>query len=157
MISFDVGGARFNYRIVGIALDGNRVLLHRADMDNFWSLPGGRGEMLEPSEETLKREMREELEVEIRIERLVWVVENFFEYDDKPYHELAFYFLMTFPPDCHLRKKSEPFTSYDGDVKLTFKWYQLGELEDVVLYPSFLRKGLSSIPESTEHIVHIDP
>lgn len=157
MISFDIGGARFNYRVVGIALDGNRVLLHRAEMDDFWSLPGGRGEMLEPSEETLKREMREELEVEIRVDRLVWVVENFFEYDDKPYHELAFYFLMTFPPDCHLRKKSEPFTSYDGDVKLIFKWYQLDELENIVLYPSFLREGLRSIPDSIEHIVHIDP
>ena len=157
MISFDIEGARFNYRVVGIALDGNRVLLHRADMDDFWSLPGGRGEMLEPSEETLKREMREELEVEIRVERLVWVVENFFEYDDKPYHELAFYFLMTLPRDWHLLKKTEPFTGYDGDVKLTFKWYQLDELENVVLYPSFLKKGLRSIPDSIEHIVHIDP
>ena len=156
MISFDVGEARFNYRVVGIALDGKRVLLHRAEMDDFWSLPGGRGEMLEPSEETLKREMWEELSVEIRVDRLVWVAENFFEYDDRPYHELAFYFLMTLPPDCHIRKKTEPFAEYDGDVKLIFKWYQLDELEDVLLYPSFLQKGLSSIPESIKHIVHID-
>ena len=138
-------------------MDGNRVLLHRAEMDDFWSLPGGRGEMLEPSEETLKREMREELEVEISVDRLVWVVENFFEYDDKPYHELAFYFLMTFTPDCHLRKKSEPFTGYDEGIELIFKWHQLDELDNIVLYPSFLREGLRSIPDSIEHIVHIDP
>jgi ADP-ribose pyrophosphatase YjhB (NUDIX family) len=82
MISFDIGGARFNYRVVGIALDGNRVLLHRAEMDDFWSLPGGRGEILEPSEETLKREMMEELSIEIRVDRSVWVVENFFKYKE---------------------------------------------------------------------------
>jgi len=157
MISFDIGEARFNYRVVGIALEGDRVLLHRAEMDDFWSLPGGRGEMLEPSEETLKREMREELSIDIRVDRLVWVVENFFEYDDKPYHELAFYFLMTLPPDCRIREKTEPFAGYDGDVKLIFKWYQLDKLKNILLYPSFLREGLSSIPESIKHIVHIDP
>ena len=113
--------------------------------------------MLEPAEETLKREMQEELEVEIRVDRLVWVVENFFEYDDKPYHELAFYFLMTLPPDCQILRKTKPFTGYDGNIKLIFKWYQLDELENIVLYPSFLKKGLGSIPKAIEHIVHVDP
>ena len=154
MINFEVGDCRFNYRVVGIALNGDRVLLHRAEMDDFWSLPGGRVELLEPGAEALKREMREELGVEIQIERLVWVVENFFEFDNKSYHELAFYFLMTLPQGfC---KRGETFPANDGQIKLIFKWYGLKELKDIPLYPAFLRKGLNSIPETIQHIVHTD-
>lgn len=36
--------------------------------------------MLEPAEEALRREIQEELGEEIGVDRLVWVAENFFEY-----------------------------------------------------------------------------
>jgi len=156
MITFEQGKVRFNYRIVGIALNGDRVLLHRWEKDDFWALPGGRGELLEPSQDTLAREMQEELDVDIRVDRLVWVVENFFEYDDHKYHELAFYFLMTFPHDCFVLKKSEPFRSEDDGVTITFQWFGLDELADLELYPTFLKQGLLSLPSTTQHIVHVD-
>ncbi len=155
MITFDEGKARFNYRVVGIALDGSRVLLHRADWERFWYLPGGRGELLEPARETLKREMREELGVEIEVGRLVWVAENFFEHEEKSYHELGFYFLMTLPDGSGLRRKDE-FVGDEEGVKLIFKWFPIDELEGVPLYPAFLREGLRSIPQSTEHVVYTD-
>ena len=42
----------------------------------MWTLPGGGIELLEPSDKALKREMQEELQVDIRIERLLWVIEQ---------------------------------------------------------------------------------
>lgn len=80
MITFDHGKARFNFRVVGVALDGDRVLVHRPERDDFWTLPGGRGELLEPARDTLAREMLEEIGAEVQVGRLVWVVENFFQY-----------------------------------------------------------------------------
>ena len=47
MITFDDNGIRFTNRIIGIALDRGRVLLHRTDDMDFWALPGGRAELLE--------------------------------------------------------------------------------------------------------------
>jgi ADP-ribose pyrophosphatase YjhB (NUDIX family) len=156
MITFEEGGKRFNYRVVGIALDVDRVLLLRTEKDDFWFLPGGRVELLEPSQDALIREMREELEVDVRVERLVWVVENFFEYEGKSYHELALYFLMSFLPDSHLNEKSEAFVGNEDGLKLIFKWHPLGKLEEIPLYPTFLRERLNSIHQITEHIVHTD-
>ena len=156
MISFEIDGSQFNYRTVGIALYGDQVLLHRSEMDDFWSLPGGRVEMLEAAGDALKREMLEELDVSIHIQRLAWIVENFFEYDNKPYHEIAFYFLMTFPGDSQLYEKDEPFVAYDNGIKLIFRWYGLDEIRKLELYPAFLRDGLRSIPENIKHIVHTD-
>lgn len=156
MITFEVGNSRFNHRAVAIILDGDWALLHKSENDDFWSLPGGRVELLESSTDALKREMKEELDVDIRIERLVWVVENFFEYDCKSYHEIAFYFLIALPLDSHYYIKDKPFIAHDNGFELTFKWYRIDKLKQLRLYPTLLKKGLNSIPEKTEHIIHTD-
>ncbi len=156
MITFEAEQGRFNYRVVGIALHGDRVLLHQAEGEDFWTLPGGRGEFLEPSTDTLRREMREELHVESQVERLVWFVENFFEYNGRRWHELALYFLMTFPEDYPLYGADEPFEGHEEGVKLIFQWFRLDELQGLPLYPSFLKTALASLPAGTEHVVHSD-
>ncbi len=156
MITLDTGAQRFNYRIVGVAVVGGRVLLHRAERDAFWSLPGGRAELGEPAEQTLRRELREELGVEIRVERLLWVVENFFSYDDHDYHELALYFLMTLPPDDPRCRADAPFVDAEEGVPLIFRWFPLADLDRTVLYPTFLKRALRDLPLVPTHVVHTD-
>jgi len=79
MISFSIGEARFNYRTVAVIIHDGYVLLHRADYENFWGLPGGRVEILESSDVALARELREELgqNVDAQVGRLLWMAENF--------------------------------------------------------------------------------
>lgn len=157
MITYDLEDIRFNYRVVGAAFDGDRVLLHRAVWDDFWALPGGRAELLEPSSAVLKREMREELGVEVRVNRLLWVVENFFDHAGFRYHELSLYFLMTLPPDAPLRHASSPFYGMeDNGTRLEFCWFPLEELASLELHPSFLRTGLRQLPASPTHVVQIE-
>ena len=92
MIRFDNGDSRFNYRVVGVAVHENSVLLHQAEGDDFWTFPGGRAELGEPAQQTLIREMREEIGAEVEVVRLLWFVENLFTYADRHYHEIALYF-----------------------------------------------------------------
>ncbi len=73
----------FQMRVAGLAFRDGHVLVHRATHEKFWTFPGGRAEMGERSEETLAREMVEELGVEAKIGRLLWAVENFFHYEGK--------------------------------------------------------------------------
>jgi ADP-ribose pyrophosphatase YjhB (NUDIX family) len=79
MVSFEKGNTRFHLCTRGIAFDQARVLLFNVIGWDWWALPGGRVEMLEHSDEALKREMREELSTDVKVGRLVWVVENFFK------------------------------------------------------------------------------
>ena len=155
MITFDEDLARFTNRIVGVAFDRERVLLHRTDDMNFWALPGGRAELLEPSPQTLVREMQEEIGVTVQVDRLLWVAENFFVYGPRQYHELGFYFLMHLPPDSPLRQQPS-FVGHEGDMDVHFEWHPVATLENVVLYPEFLRTGLKSLPAATTHIIHMD-
>ncbi len=155
MITFDDQHIRFTHRVVGVAFDRDRVLLHRTDEMNFWALPGGRAELLEPSPETLVREMREEIGVEVKVDRLLWLAENFFEYGPRTHHEIGFYFLMHLPPDSPLRDQPT-FLGHEGDMPVHFEWFPTAVLEKVALYPTFLRTGLKSIPTNIVHIIHTD-
>lgn len=156
MITFTEDGVRFSYRIVGVALDADRVLLHRAEADDFWALPGGRAELLEPAAETLRREMREELSIDVEVVRLLWVVENFFEYNGLRFHELGMYFLMQVPGDWPHRSDHLPFLGQEGHIPIIFQWFPISELAEMRVYPSFLAGGLLNLPSTPQHVVHVD-
>jgi 8-oxo-dGTP pyrophosphatase MutT (NUDIX family) len=164
MITFKKDGTKFTYRVGGIALQEGRALFQKVD-DNpergvFWFLPGGRAEMGESSEETLRREMLEELGVEITIERPVFLMENLFmDGDDKDkqvlHHEIGLYFLMSFPPDAYLYREDGPFSRNDEiGSRIVFEWLAIDQLPDLAVWPKFFRRGLSDIPAGVMHVVN---
>ena len=155
MLHFEKDNQRFNMRAAGVCVQHNHVLLHQSDRDDFWSLPGGRVEWQEATHDTLKREMREELNVTVQVSRLLWVVENFFPYDHKTFHELGFYYLMQLPGNSTLNDTTRTATASDGPLTLTFRWFALNALPER-LYPSFLTTSLAALPDVTTHLIHHD-
>jgi ADP-ribose pyrophosphatase YjhB (NUDIX family) len=158
MITFTRGDQRFNYRITGVAIYDGKVLLQKPADEGFWFLPGGRAEFLETAEETLRREMREELHTDIAIERLLWVVENFFQHGGRSFHELGLYFLMSFPENSPMLDTGQTFIVreiiHETTYEFIFQWHPLDSLKDIPLYPLFLQTALQKLPDVTEHIVH---
>ncbi len=160
MLMFDREDKTFVFRTVGIMIHDGKVLLHRASTDDFWSLPGGRVEFLERAETAIVREMQEELAVDVHVDRLVWVVENFFEMQETAYHELSLFFLLQLPPASRILQETCDFygkeEQSDGTpVTLIFRWFPFHHLDMLTLYPEFLKKGLRALPSRTEHIAHI--
>lgn len=156
MLTFHKDNKKFNYRAVGVVIHNNNVLIHRAEKDDFWALPGGRVGFFETSADTLVREMQEELGIDIEVERLLWVAENFFEFEEMVYHEKGFYHLLKLNDNNPLCEKTEEFFGNEEDTKLIFKWYPIDKLEDLKLYPSFLKRSLTSISEGIEHMIEKD-
>jgi ADP-ribose pyrophosphatase YjhB (NUDIX family) len=156
MIQFDRGEDRFSLRVAGVALHRGRVLLHKSVDDDFWCLPGGRAELRETASATLRREMLEELDVQVQIERLLFVVENFFPHDECRYHELGLYFRVQLPGDWKHLDATASFEGQEGDSVVEFRWFPLEGLDEVVLYPEFLRTDLAALPRVTTHIVEVD-
>ncbi|OZM57589.1 NUDIX hydrolase [Lottiidibacillus patelloidae] len=148
-VVFKTNNKVFNYRVAGILMKDDHVLLHRAATDTIWSLPGGRVEMGEEAAISLQREFREELDIETTIDRLVWVAENFFEYAEQDIHEVGFYYILT---SNELPFRQDPFYGVEGE-RLVFKWTPIKELRNVALYPEFLRTSIAEMPIHTEHLV----
>ncbi|MGG3573887.1 NUDIX hydrolase [Bacillus gobiensis] len=150
-VVFQTEKAVFNYRVAGILIKNGHVLLHKDVNDKHWALPGGRVEITEESQSSIKREFREELGIDIKVDRLLWVVENFFEYDRRSFHEIGFYYNILSDENSLLVDK-ESFYGVEGE-RLVFKWMPIEKLEEVALYPEFLRTALNNLPKNPEHFV----
>jgi len=74
-------------------------------------LPGGAIESGEFSTDGLVREMREELSITIEIGRLVWIVENLFEYRGTAYTEYGFYY------ECDCSRLAPPTSGADSPAR----------------------------------------
>lgn len=155
MICFDSGENRFNFRVAGVAINNGKILLHKTVKDNFWALPGGRNELLEFTKDTLIREIREELNEEVTIDRLLWVVENFFEFDNKNYHEISFCYLMKFDEESLILDQKEGFSGVEEDVKLIFQWFDIADIDNITVYPTFIKEKIKALSNNIEHIMHI--
>ncbi|MDO9415117.1 NUDIX hydrolase [Pararhizobium sp.] len=158
MIRIDAGGKRFNYRIAGLGFRDRHVLVHRATHELFWTFPGGRAEIGETSAETLKREMVEELGVEVTVGRLLWMVENFFRYEARAYHQVGLYYLMDVPETFPFRPDEIVHRIADGKSDLEFKWVKAttASLRALNIPPYFIAEQIEMLPETPQHIIWDD-
>lgn len=161
MLSLDLPEAQFNYRVAAVIVQADHVLLHRAPRDAFWSLPGGRCEINEPSAGALARELREEVGAPVRVERLLWVVELFFSLGGRRCHELGLYHLVTLLPDSLLCDLLATVYGREdaGDLRLIFRWFPLAAIGDMAIVPRVLRArlhALHTLPTTVEHIVSVE-
>ena len=156
MITFRDEARVFTYRVAAVAIHDGHVLLNRAEPDDYWFMPGGRVELGESSVAALRREMREEIDLEIEVERLLWIAENFFPAVSGTHHEMGLYFLITLPFNPHLQIGKQFVCKEENGTHLIFQWYRIAELDSLRLVPGFLRDGLASLPHQVTHIIHSD-
>lgn len=147
-ICLPVENALFNFRVAGVAVQNGKLLLHRTPTDNFWSLPGGRVDMFEFSRETLLREMLEEIGKTVSVGNLLWVVENFFEYNDIKHHEIGFYYQM----EISDLENQDDFIVIEEENELLFHWEEIDKVNPESIYPEFITKDLLLNTSSIQHI-----
>jgi 8-oxo-dGTP pyrophosphatase MutT (NUDIX family) len=147
-------------------LDGkNRVLLGQLEGDDLWVLPGGGIRLHETLQEAVKREFFEETNFEIKVQRLLWIIENFFIFHAKKHHILEFYFLITPKEPTKIFEHEEfegqeeflPADNFwhlpDGKTPLHFKWFDITTLNEINFKPTILIELLKNIPTHPTHVV----
>ena len=157
MREFATDSDQFNFRVVGVCIRDSRVLLHREENDDFWVLPGGRPLLHEPTRETLVREMWEEIGRRVDVGRLLWVVENFFAFQGRRFHELSLYYEMHLGNDRLTPNDLAEFTGKECEITLLFHWIPLDRIAHIHLKPTFLKTALRELPFTPRHLVHTDP
>ena len=158
VLSFPVGGTRFNYRVAGLAIRDGHVLVCREDGDDYCMLPGGRVEMGEGSDVALAREMAEELATTVHVGALRFTSESFYGREGERFHELGFMYSIELPE--HVRPGgAQPFlVREDEGHLLQFSWLPIDEtaLEDARLLPPWLPERLRSPSLGAEHVIFHD-
>ncbi|MCM2290925.1 NUDIX hydrolase [Allorhizobium sp. BGMRC 0089] len=155
MIRLDKKPQLFSFRVAGLIFQEGHVLVQQGAGDRYWAFPGGRAEIGESTEETIIREMREELDREVGIDRLLLTVENFFSFDDYRAHELGFYYLLTLKTPLPFHRQEIVHRVIDGPTEVLFRWVP-AHADSFAMHdirPAFLANYITRLPERVEHLI----
>lgn len=130
---------KLNIRACALIIHNNKLLVHNNINENHVALVGGRVKIGESSEDTLKREIKEEMGKEIEILEYVSTIENFFDADDMPYHEIMFVYRVDFKDDAD-KKIIDSIKNIEGEDELRYDWIDIDKIEQYPLKPQILKR-----------------
>lgn len=96
-LSFLSKGSRFNFRVAGYITCGDKMLLQGAKGVDFFNLVGGRVQFNESTKIAFAREIKEELDIDVKNPKLFMICENFFNWQNHDVHELLFIYRIELP------------------------------------------------------------
>lgn len=140
-LTLDVGEYKLNVRAAAVIIHNNKILMHKNTNKNHYGLIGGRVEIGESSEETVKREVKEELNKEIELLEYISTVENFFTMNGKKYHEILFIYRAEFKNEED-KKLEETLENHEGKDYLKYYWIDLDKIDKYNIMPEILKEIL---------------
>ena len=133
-----IDDVKLNIRVGAILEYNNKVLVEKNKSVDFCVIPGGRIRTLENGKEALIREISEELKVDLSKEtfKLISLIENFFEFDNKTYHEIYFVYKTSLSKEYGIIDGYENADNNDSN----FYWYTKEEFKQQNILPAELKE-----------------
>ena len=156
-ITFRTPEGLFNYRVCAVFIHEGKLLAMHDGVSPYYYLPGGRVQLHEAAADALRRELREELGIEAKIIRPLWLNEGFFTEDvgGERFHELCVYFLVD---PAALTDRGDAFRLTDaanGRVN-AFEWLPFERVKTAYLYPVFIKEAIGHLPDTLQLITNYD-
>ena len=139
----------FNYRVSCLLNVDGFILLHKLVGDDFYTLPGGRCQFLEQSSHTIEREFREEINEKVIVGPLLWLIENFFEFQQNHYHELN----LVYQCKTETMRPGSNFTKNINGKIYSYEWFDEQGMENIVFNPNIIKNQLFNPPKSISHLI----
>ena len=123
--------------VLGMVKNGNKLLVSKgydeSKNQEFYRCLGGGIEFLEKSKDRLKREFKEEINIEIEIGKFLGISENIFNYRGKDAHELILFY------NAYIKDKDykEKYNLVDDDSETEAIWVDINKFKnkELILYP----------------------
>ncbi len=140
-LSIDIEDYKLNIRAGGLIIHNNKILAHKNINKDHYCIPGGRIELGENSETTIKREIQEELGKDIDILKYSSTIENFFYMNEKKYHELYFLYRVEFKNEED-KKIEYTMHNIEGKDYLQYEWLDIDKIDEYNILPECLKDML---------------
>lgn len=140
-ITIDIEDYKLNIRSAAIIIHNNKLLVHKNINSDHYALVGGRVQIGETSEETVKREVLEEIGKEINITGYYATIENFFESKGSKYHEILFIYQAEFVNKEDQLIEDE-IKNKEGKDYLIYKWIDLDKIDSYIIKPEITKEIL---------------
>jgi 8-oxo-dGTP diphosphatase len=141
-LTIPVGDVVLNIRVALIINTNKGVIFEKHKESDYYFLVGGRIKAGESSEEALKREVFEELGIEINNFTLKSVIENFFVFDTQNVHEICF----VYQTEDILKK----------DLGPEFHTFNKSEIGNLNLKPEIMKKVIAYEGKEILHLITKD-
>jgi len=129
-------------RLCGLLVENDRILLVQmhspVTSSLIWTPPGGGLQFGERMVDGLKREFKQETNLEIKVQALVHINELV----APPFHTVEFYFEVH-KMGGNLQVGSDPELAWDQQLIKDIKWMPLNQLEEIEFAPQSLLPKLS--------------
>ena len=152
-VSLMIEEFKFNYRVATVIRNGDKVLLHKNMNDDFYAVPGGRIKIGEDSISAIKRELFEEICVNINVDKMIGLVENFFEYNGNKHHEVMIVFSSSFDEDSEFYNQ-EVIKGIEKDGELNLVWKSIEDIKQLDVRPIKLKNVLINKQDGFFHLVN---
>ena len=139
-------------RTVGVLIRNDMILVQRDKGGNEYALPGGHVKIGESTVDGLIREYKEETGADIKCRRLLWTEECFWNWSGRDAHNIAFYYLIDLCENSDIPIGDE-FVSHKDNCNVLIGWMPIKNLENIIIYPDFIKKEIHSLSSSPKHFV----
>lgn len=156
-VTFRLKEGTFNFRVCAIMIHEDKLLAMHDERSPYYYLPGGRVQLHETAENAVIRELKEELNIDGKIIRSLWLDQNFFTeiVNGQRYHEICLYYLIDIS-DTDLLSRGNEFTMKEEDKTNVFEWLSFDRLDKEYLYPLFIKKAVKNLPEHLEIVTELN-
>lgn len=145
----ELAGGRIRTIVIGLAMKDERIFAiggtDSVTSEFSFRPPGGGVEFGETSEAALRREFREELDVELSRIDYLGALENVFSFEGQTGHEVVFVYRVELPPDDRLHIDRVAGRESDG-TPFEARWLSLDDVRNgsAILYPDGLLRLLDT-------------
>lgn len=151
-IQFEADDKKFNCRVVGICVKENRIFLSKLKDDAYWTFVGGKVAFGEATDAAILREYKEEVGVDLQIDKLIALIENFFDMQGDSWHQYIFFY--------QLRDDNDVLDFFEGERQIAdnkdgiYRWFDLSELQNLSLKPDCSLEIIKSNSKNIQHYIN---
>lgn len=139
-------------RTVGILVRDGKLLVQRDRDGNEYALPGGHVKIGETTVDGLIREYREETGADIKVGKLLWTEECFWEWGGRQAHNIAFYYQIELVGGSDIPDTGE-FVSHKDNCNVVLGWMPIDQLVDIIIYPDFIKEQIHNLDGAPQHFI----
>ena len=147
----------FSYRVGGVLMHNDKMLLQRVPGDDGYAFIGGHVTFGETTAETLVREFKEEIRADIKVDRLLMVGENFFPWGKRTCHQINLYYLVSLTDEAQIPLDGR-FKAVDelGNERIDLEmcWISQKDISNITVYPTEVKKYIINILNEIVYFVH---
>ena len=141
----------FSVKACGIVIKNKKILLVNKKGTDYLTFLSGDVNFNEQSQDAAIRAFKEKIGANVKANRLIYIVENFYDSSNKRVHEYIFVHMMV--DTRNEIKVTDSKIPLLNSKEYTYKWYNTEDIDKLNIKPDLFGGRIGVLPVDPEHMV----